>query len=70
MESNTTKPTLTVKDLAAKLGTEPKQVRKFIRGMDLGVGRGTRYAWANMSDPAVKKIVAAWTKAHADRKEA
>ena len=47
------------------MGTEPRELRKFIRGMELGVGRGTAYKWPSFSDPAVKKIIAAWTKAHA-----
>jgi hypothetical protein len=64
------KPAITAKVLADKLGTQPRELRKFIRTLDLGVGRGARYAWPAMSDPAVKKITAAWRKAHADAKEA
>lgn len=58
-------PTTTVKDLAAKLGTDPKELRKFIRGMELGVGRGARYRWNTLNDAQPKKIAAAWRKAHA-----
>lgn len=66
MESSTTKqdkPAVTTKDLAAKLGAEPRELRKLIRTLDLGVGRGSRYGWDSMSDPTVKKISAAWRKA-------
>jgi len=64
------KPSVGIKEISQKLGTEPKELRKFIRGMELGVGRGTRYAWPSLSDPTVKKIMAAWRKAHASEKEA
>ena len=58
------KPAVTVKVLADKLGTQPKDLRRFIRGMELGVGRGGRYGWASMSDPAVKRISSEWRKAN------
>ncbi|MGO8904160.1 MAG: hypothetical protein ACLQMH_00885 [Solirubrobacteraceae bacterium] len=49
-----------VKELAAKLGTDPRELRKFLRNMDLNVGRGSRYAWPSMAHAEVKKIVGAW----------
>jgi hypothetical protein len=55
-----------IKQIAEHLGAEPHELRKLIREMKLGVGRGTRYAWPSMTDPAVKKIIAAWAKAHAE----
>jgi hypothetical protein len=58
------KPAVTVKDLAAKLGTEPRDLRKFIRGLDLGVGRGARYQWGSLTEAQPKQIAAAWRKAH------
>jgi hypothetical protein len=64
------KPAVTIKDLAAKLGTDAKDLRRFIRGMELGVGRGGRYRWDTLSDPQPKKIAAAWKKANAAQKEA
>jgi hypothetical protein len=70
MQSNTTESTVGIKDLAAKLGTEPRDLRRFVRGLDLGVGRGTRYAWASLSAPEPKRITAEWKKAHAEAKEA
>ena len=63
------KPSIGVKQVAEKLGVEPKDLRKFIRSMDLGVGRGTRYAWPSLADPQVKKIIAAWTKAQKTEQE-
>jgi hypothetical protein len=53
-----------VKELATKLGTDPRTCRKFIRTLDLGVGFGSRYRWDGMADPAVKRIVKAWKEAH------
>lgn len=62
---DTTTSTVGVKEIAAKLGVEPRQLRAFIRTMDLGVGRGTRYAWPTLSDPTVKRICREWQKAQA-----
>lgn len=56
--------TIGIKDIAVKLECEPRDLRAFVRKLDLGVGRGTRYAWPNMSDPTVKRIVREWAKAH------
>jgi transposase-like protein len=52
-----------VSELADKLGTNARTLRAFIRTLDLGVGRGERYRWTGMSDPAVKKITKAWKEA-------
>jgi hypothetical protein len=49
-----------VKQLADKLGTTPYELRKVIRSLDLGVGRGTRYAWPSMQSADVKKITRAY----------
>lgn len=63
-------PTIGVKDIAANLNVQPHKLRAFIRTLDLGVGRGTRYAWPAMSDPTVKRIKREWAKANAEPKEA
>jgi hypothetical protein len=55
-----------VKEVAAKLGTDPRELRKFLRTLDLGVGFGSRYRWASLSDPAVKRIVKAWAEAQGE----
>ncbi len=49
-----------VKELASKLGADPREVRKFLRAQDLGVGFGSRYRWPSLTDPAVKKLIKAW----------
>lgn len=63
MQDQQTK-TIGIADIAKKLGTEPRTLRAFVRKLDadLKVGRGKRYAFASMNDPAVKRIVAAWKK--------
>ncbi|HEV2924673.1 MAG TPA: hypothetical protein VGW98_11600 [Solirubrobacteraceae bacterium] len=52
-----TEGTIGVRELAGKLGADPRELRKFLRGQDLGVGFGSRYSFT----PAqVKKLTAAW----------
>jgi phage antirepressor YoqD-like protein len=62
------KPPVGVKEIAAKVGTEPKHLRAFLRSQGVGVGSGKRYAWPSMSDPQVRAIVKAWKDAHAEPK--
>jgi hypothetical protein len=66
MASSTTEKPVTVgiAEIAAKLGVEPHKLRAFIRTLDLGVGRGTRYTWPSMAHPAVKRIVREWGDKH------
>ncbi len=52
-----------VKEVAAKVGTDPKSLRVFLRKQGVGVGSGKRYVWPSMSDPAVRHIVREWGKA-------
>jgi hypothetical protein len=54
-----------VKELAEHLGTDPRTLRGFLRRQDQSVGRGTRYRWGSLKDPAVAKLAAAW-KAQAE----
>ncbi len=54
-----------VKDLAAHLGTDARSLRGFLRRTDRAVGRGERYSWASLTDPAVKKLAADWKAAQA-----
>ncbi len=49
-----------VTQLAAKLGTNPRELRKFIRAQGIGVGRGSRYQWPSTASAEVKRITAAW----------
>ena len=68
MASTTTQqPAIGIAEIAAKLGAEPHKVRAFIRTLDLGVGRGTRYTWPSMADPTVKRIVREWGDTHAPK---
>lgn len=55
-----------VTELAAKLGTNPRELRKFLRAQDLGVGFGSRYRWPSLTDPAVKKLIKVWEAANAE----
>jgi hypothetical protein len=36
--------TITTRDLADAIGTDPRTLRKFLRSIDQGVGKGSRYA--------------------------
>jgi hypothetical protein len=63
------KPTVGMKEIAEKLGTDPRTLRVFVRSLDLRAGKGKRYAFASMSDPTVKRIVKEWEKAHAEEQE-
>lgn len=61
--STADKPAITIADLAKTLKTDARTLRAFVRGLELGCGRGSRYAWPSMTDPAVKRIVAKWEAA-------
>jgi len=66
--ATTTAPPVGVKDIAAKVGTEPKTLRAFLRSQGVGVGSGKRYGWPSMSDPQVRAIVRDFKDAHAEPK--
>ena len=55
--------TLTAKQVATKLGTEPRTFRKFLRQMGQGVGRGTQYTIESSELPTLRKAFKAWEKA-------
>lgn len=61
---------ITIKDLAATLKTDVRSLRAFVRGLELGCGRGTRYAWPSMTDATVKRIVRDWQAAQKKTDEA
>jgi pyruvate/2-oxoglutarate dehydrogenase complex dihydrolipoamide acyltransferase (E2) component len=50
---------LTLRDLAEKVGKDPKAVRRQIRKIRGGaqVGQGGRYHWTSESDPDFKELV-------------
>lgn len=68
--TNCTSTPVGIKQIAAKLDTPPVRLRAFVRTLDLGVGKGSRYTWASMADPTVKRIVKEWEKAQATEPEA
>ena len=51
---------VTLKDLAADLGRDPKSVRAAIRRNKGGaqVGQGGRYHWGSKADPEYKELIA------------
>jgi len=51
------------KELAAKLGTDGRTLRKFLRAQGIGVGFGNRYSWPSLADPQVKRITKLWNEA-------
>ena len=58
------------KQLAEHLHTDGRTLRKFLRGqMQLSVGFGGKYTWPSLTCPEVKKVIAAWNKAHAEQAE-
>jgi hypothetical protein len=66
--TTTAQPPVRVKDIAAKVGTEPKHLRAFLRSQGVGVGSGKRYGWPSMGDPQVRAIVRDFKAAHAEPK--
>jgi hypothetical protein len=67
----TDQPELTVKQLAERLKTDPRELRKFLRSQDMGVGRGgKRYAFtAKQATQVGRKFNAAQKKEQAEKKE-
>lgn len=59
--------TATTTDIAAAIGTTPRELRKFLRSEARNVGKGSRYALpAGKRDiTAMAKRFAAWTEAKA-----
>jgi hypothetical protein len=57
--------TLTTRQTAQKLGTDPRTLRRFLRSDASGrgkVGKGKRYEFTAPQVPALKKKFAAWAK--------
>lgn len=63
--------TITTTDLAADFDTTPRNLRKFLRSADLGVGKGSRYALpaSKREVAALRKRFDAWTEAKAAKVE-
>lgn len=66
MASSKDKQPITVKDLAADLGIEPKDLRVWLRGEGKGQGRGKRYEFTTKEAAALKRKFAAAQKAEKD----
>lgn len=54
---------MTTADVAAKLETTPKTLRRFLRATAAGVGAGSRYAFTAKDMPKLRKAFAAWESA-------
>lgn len=54
---------LSTKDVAAEIGVSPRELRKFLRSADLGVGQGARYAFDSSDIEALRRRFADWRKA-------
>jgi hypothetical protein len=59
---------LSAKDLAEKLGTDAKTVRRFLRKREMGVGQGNRYEIDPKSVTRLKRDFEKWAKEEADKK--
>lgn len=55
---------LTTMELAEKLDTDPKRLRRFLRAEGLGVSKGSRYAIEASRVRTLKKRFDAWTNIH------
>ena len=55
--------TMTTRNAAEKLGTDPRILRRFLRSKAKGVGAGKRYELQAKALPQLKKDFAAWHKA-------
>lgn len=52
--------TLTTKNVAEKLGTDPKTLRVFLRATSQGVGSGSRYTFTNKDVAPLKAKFTKW----------
>ena len=59
--AETTKP-MSTRDVADKLNTDPKTLRRFLRSQEKGVGAGGRYGFEPQQIGNLKKQFTAWQK--------
>lgn len=57
-----TNDTLTTTEVADKLGTDGRTLRRFLRSTDQGVGTGKRYTFDSAQVTDLKKRFIAWRK--------
>lgn len=64
--------TLTTAEVATELGTTPRELRKYLRSAEKGVGKGSRYALpANKREmTSLRKKFDAWGAAQVEAKAA
>ena len=62
--------TLTTTEVAAKLKTDPRELRRFLRSRKEGVGTGKRYSITADIVPALKRDFTTWKKAEDARRAA
>lgn len=60
------KKMLTTREVAEKLGTDPRTLRRFLRAKDKGVGTGARYEFEPRDIAPLKKSFTSWDKARAE----
>lgn len=58
----TTTTTMTTADIAAKLGTDGRTLRRYLRSTKQGVGTGKRYEFDSAAIADLKKGFTAWRK--------
>lgn len=63
-----TAATLSTQDVAQRLSTDPRTLRRFLRSRAEGVGTGKRYSIASESITSLKRDFAGWQKADADKR--
>lgn len=61
-KATTSEGGITLKDVAAKLGKDPKAVRAKLRKLHGGpvAGKGKRYAWKSFNDKELKELEASY----------
>jgi len=53
-------PAMTTREVAEKIGTDPKTLRVFLRSMSQGVGSGSRYAFTAKDVAPLKAKFTTW----------
>ncbi len=70
-QTNPTTPTkLSTREIAEKLGTTPRMLRRFLRSERKGVGTGSRYEFTTAQVASLKKQFAAWEQDRQPSREA
>lgn len=70
MAKNEKGDALTTREVADRVGTEPRTLRRFLRANDRGVGAGSRYEFGPDDVADLKKRFTEWQKADDAKREA